>query len=76
MQGKMLFAMQATVSGSALFFSIAMLTLGRDPAVYLPILTAVLGFWLPNPKLKAGDKAGAPDPAAVQPVSRAEEEAA
>lgn len=44
--------MQAGVSLALMGFSIAMLVRGNNPAIYVPILTGVLGIWSPNPKLQ------------------------
>jgi hypothetical protein len=46
---RMLFPMQAIVSCSTLWFSMYMLYIGKDPGIYLPIVTAIIGCWLPNP---------------------------
>jgi hypothetical protein len=44
-----LFAAQFAISSSTLAFCMTMLWSGRDPGVYLPIITGVLGYWLPSP---------------------------
>jgi hypothetical protein len=44
-----LFAAQFAISGSTLAFCMAMLWNGRDPGVYLPVVTGILGYWLPSP---------------------------
>lgn len=48
-----LFAMQVAVSTACLAFGLAMLAVGRDPAVYLPIVTSVVWYWLPAPRRPA-----------------------
>lgn len=45
-----IFAMQILVSVVGMVTSVGMLWLGRDPAVYLPITTSIIGYWLPAPK--------------------------
>lgn len=53
------FCAQLGVSAVGLAVSAGMLAAGRDPAVYLPVLTSIVGYWLPAPR--------APRPAAVAP---------
>lgn len=48
-----LFGMQLLVSVVGLVVSTGMLFMGRDAAVYLPILTSIIGYWLPAPKQPA-----------------------
>ena len=43
------FAVQVAVSGSVSAFAMGMLIAGGDAGVYLPVLTAILGYWLPAP---------------------------
>jgi hypothetical protein len=53
------FAVQIAISGSITAFSMGMLIRGGDPGVYLPVLTGILGYWLPSPdssKQTAGKK--------------------
>ena len=45
-----LFAMQLVVSLAGLGLGTAMLFMGKDPAVYLPVVTSIVGYWLPAPK--------------------------
>lgn len=45
-----LFAMQLLVSAVGMGLSVVMLAMGRDPAVYLPVVTSIVGYWLPAPK--------------------------
>lgn len=45
-----LFAMQVLVSAAGLALTTGMLATGRDPAVYLPVLTSIVAYWLPAPK--------------------------
>lgn len=51
------FIAQALFSTAALAFSMAMLVRGNDPAMYLPVLTATLGYWTPNPRTHHGRQA-------------------
>ncbi len=44
------FMAQVLFSGAAMAFSIGMLARGEDPAMYLPVLTATLGYWTPSPR--------------------------
>lgn len=66
MEQKYLFFVQVAVSATAMAFSITMLTLQRDPAVYLPILTGIVGFWTPNPKLKRPESDAQVHPATTE----------
>lgn len=43
------FAVQVAMSGTVLAFTITMLALGKPEGVYLPVLTGILGYWLPAP---------------------------
>lgn len=45
------FYFQAAISSTVICFSIAMLVTGHDPGVYLPIVTSIVGYWLPAPSL-------------------------
>lgn len=40
---------QIFMSTSIVFFAMYMLYIGKDPGVYLPIITAISGSWLPSP---------------------------
>lgn len=40
---------QIFISTSILAFAMYMLYIGKDPGVYLPIITAISGSWLPSP---------------------------
>lgn len=44
------FTIQLVVSMTGLVLSTGMLMAGRDPAVYLPVLTSIIGYWLPAPQ--------------------------
>lgn len=46
----MKFAVQVGISGTITAFTIAMLALGKPEGVYLPVLTGILGYWLPAPE--------------------------
>jgi hypothetical protein len=52
------FRVQLAVSAVGLVLSAGMLIAGRDPAVYLPVVTSIVGYWLPAPS-KAQQGAGA-----------------
>ena len=43
------FAVQVAISGTVMAFTIAMLAVGKPEGVYLPVLTGILGYWLPAP---------------------------
>lgn len=63
---ELVFGVQAGVSVSVVLFSIAMLSCGRSESVYLPVLTSIVGYWLPAPR-PARKPAQARDAAAAQP---------
>lgn len=42
--------MQLFVSIVGMVTSVGMVWMGRDPAIYLPITTSIIGYWLPAPK--------------------------
>jgi hypothetical protein len=44
-----LFLFQAFFSMMTIGFSAGMLIAGKDPSIYLPVLTSVTAFWLPSP---------------------------
>lgn len=44
-----LFTIQVVFSALVMSFSITMLYIGKDPSIYLPVLTSIIGFWLPSP---------------------------
>jgi hypothetical protein len=44
-----LFLSQFFFSAVGVGFSISMLVRGKDPSIYLPILTTIIGVWTPNP---------------------------
>ena len=45
------FEIQTMFSASALAFSMFMLATKRgDPGVYLPLITSIIGYWIPGPK--------------------------
>ena len=54
------FGMQALVtvgvSGFAMYMLVAHHDDGTNTSIYLPILTALVGYWLPQPKLKTNKK--------------------
>lgn len=41
---------QVAISCSSLAFAMFMLYMGKDPGVYLPIITGIVGCWLPSPQ--------------------------
>jgi len=43
------FYMQVAVTGGVMVFSAAMLATGKPASVYLPVLTGVIGYWMPSP---------------------------
>ena len=43
------FYMQVAVTGSIIIFSATMLATGKPTGVYLPVLTGVIGAWMPAP---------------------------
>lgn len=45
-----IFVMQLAVSAVGMVLSASMLFMGRDPAIYLPVVTSIVGYWLPAPK--------------------------
>lgn len=67
----MRFAVQVGISGTVTAFTIAMLAIGKPEGVYLPVLTGILGYWLPAPeyaKLR-NPKPSQPKPNATQSIS-------
>ena len=44
------YTVQVAVSAVGLGITAAMLAAGRDPAVYLPVLTSIVAYWLPAPR--------------------------
>lgn len=64
-----LFSMQLLVSVTGMGLSVVMLAMGRDPAVYLPVLTSIVGYWLPAPRRPAAEPAPE-DRASVASVNR------
>jgi hypothetical protein len=45
-----MFATQVFISCSSLGFAMLMLYKGKDPGTYLPIVTGIIGCWLPSPQ--------------------------
>ena len=45
-----IFLTQITFSGAVMAFSMAQIFRGKDTNVYIPIITGILGYWLPQPK--------------------------
>lgn len=52
-----IFAMQLLVSVLGMGVSVAQLLRGMDPAVYLPITTSIIGYWLPAPRRPPAEEA-------------------
>lgn len=44
------FAVQVAVSAAGMVVGAGMLAAGGDPAVYLPVVTSIVGYWLPAPR--------------------------
>lgn len=51
------FCTQVAISSSTLMFCMNMLHRGRNPGMYLPMVSGIVGYWLPSPHQ------GAPKPA-------------
>ena len=58
----MRFAVQVGISGTVTAFTIAMLAMGKPEGVYLPVLTGILGYWLPAPEYSKSRTAKPPVP--------------
>jgi hypothetical protein len=46
----MRFGVQVAFSGALAAFTITMLVTGKPAEVYLPVLTGIIGYWLPAPE--------------------------
>ena len=46
------FAMQSIISLTIAGFCIGMLARGDETQIYLPVLTGIAGYWLPQPSMK------------------------
>lgn len=44
-----LLLIQTMISLLAISFCAAMLAIGRDPSIYLPVMTGCIGYFLPSP---------------------------
>lgn len=53
---------QAAFSGIGILFCMTMMINGKDTTVYLPIMTGLLSYWLPNPKLNPSSLTVTSDP--------------
>lgn len=42
-----IFVIQASLTGLALTYCIAMILVGGEPTVYVPVMTGLTGFWFP-----------------------------
>jgi hypothetical protein len=47
-----LFLTQFFFSLIGITFSMSMLILGKDPSIYLPIFSTIIGVWVPSPMSK------------------------
>jgi hypothetical protein len=68
------FVVQTLVSLSSLTFSMYMLSQGQSPGLYLPVITAIIGYWIPSPtsasKDKRVDSLSSPSPSEVVQVNQ------
>lgn len=62
-----IFTMQLAVSVVGMGLSVTMLATGKDPAVYLPIVTSIIGYWLPAPKKPVVEAPTASSEVSMQP---------
>ena len=46
----MRFIVQVAITGTITAFTVSMLVIGKPEGVYLPVLTGILGYWLPAPE--------------------------
>ena len=44
------YAVQVVLSGMGMALGVGMLALGRDPAVFLPLVSSIIAYWLPAPR--------------------------
>lgn len=44
------FHVQAGVSLATMVFCMTMISVGKNAAYYLPVLTSIVGYWLPSPQ--------------------------
>ncbi len=49
----MKFLVQVGITGTMTAFTITMLAMGKPEGVYLPVLTGIIGYWLPAPEYTA-----------------------
>lgn len=74
------FQVQAVFSFTTMVFCIGMLASNKDPTYYLPVLTSIIGYWLPSPRQRSGSGAKkrarpAPDPPPPPPETPVDLEA-
>lgn len=50
----LVFGVQCGFSFTVLMFCIGMLATNKDPTYYLPVLTSIIGYWLPAPRGSPG----------------------
>ena len=50
--GTTVFRVQAGFSFSVLVFCMVMLATNKNPTYYLPIMTSIIGYWLPSPSYR------------------------
>lgn len=51
-----IFTVQLAVSGVMMGFSITQIVLGKETNIYLPLLTSIVGYWLPAPRSKSSER--------------------
>lgn len=73
--GPAVFRMQVGVSLVGLAVCAGMLAAGRDPAIYLPVLTSIVGYWLPSPSRTPSPPPPAPSTASVAAVRKEDKDA-
>lgn len=66
-----LFIAQTAFSAIGVLFSISMLATGNDASIYLPILTGIIGYWVPSPGSTFQKKVTVPNVGDVQQANTA-----
>lgn len=69
--GYMKFAMQAGISVAGIAFSAAMITTRGQEGVYLPLISGIIGFWLPSPAFPVSHTPSAPPRTRVPAIANA-----
>lgn len=67
--GDTIFRVQAGFSLMSMVFCMSMIAVGKNPTYYLPVLTSIIGYWLPSPQ---NQKDASRPPAATQEPARAQ----